>query len=54
LNKIRNEYARRGEGVATLYSSKPIKKEAITHFINNLEINQKPLKINPVIVKVMK
>jgi thymidine phosphorylase len=54
LDKIRNESVRKGDVVATLYSSKPIKKEAITHFVNNLEINQKPLKINPVIVKVMK
>ncbi|MDR3257630.1 MAG: thymidine phosphorylase [Mycoplasmataceae bacterium] len=54
LNKIRNEPVHKGDVVATLYSSKPIKKEAITHFVNNLEINQKPLKISPVIVKVMK
>ncbi|MDR3330523.1 MAG: thymidine phosphorylase [Mycoplasmataceae bacterium] len=54
LNKIKNEYAHKGDTIATLYSSKLISKEAITHFNNNLEINQKQFKINPIIIKVMK
>jgi thymidine phosphorylase len=54
LNKIKNEYAKKGELVATLYSSKPIRKEAIQHFINNLQYNNKPQKHEKEIIKVIK
>ncbi|GHU34834.1 hypothetical protein FACS1894166_12730 [Bacilli bacterium] len=54
LNKIRNEYVGKGEPVGTLYSSKPIKDHPILHFTKNLQINNKPLKMKPMIAKVMK
>jgi thymidine phosphorylase len=54
LNKIKNEYVKKGELVATLYSSKRIRKEAILHFINNLKYNNRPEKHNKEIIKVIK
>jgi thymidine phosphorylase len=54
LDKIQNEYVKKGDVIATLYSSKPIKKEAIEHFINNLNYNNKPIKENKQIIRVMK
>jgi pyrimidine-nucleoside phosphorylase len=54
LNKICNEYVQKGEVVGTLYSSKPIKDYSVIHFTKNLQINNKPIKMEPMIEKVMK
>jgi thymidine phosphorylase len=54
LHKVSNEYAKKGETIATLYSSKPIPKSLVNDFTNNLTFNTKPSKNTPIIIKVMK
>jgi thymidine phosphorylase len=54
LNTITNECIKPGQTIATLYSSSPIKQEIINDFVSNYKINAKPIKISPIIVKIMK
>lgn len=54
LHKIKNEYVKVGEAIATLYSSKPIDKSLINVFNDNLLITAQPHKNTPIIIKVMK
>jgi thymidine phosphorylase len=54
LNKIRNEHISKGDLIATLYSSKPISLDSIKHFINNTEINHRPIKSESIIMAVLK
>jgi thymidine phosphorylase len=54
LNAITNEYVKRGQTIATLYSSRPIKSDTIQGFINNYKINSKPINLRPIVSKIMK
>jgi thymidine phosphorylase len=54
LNKVTNEFAKKGDTIATLYSSKPINKTIIEDFIKNTKFNLKKIKTRPIIAKVMK
>ncbi|MDR1235194.1 MAG: thymidine phosphorylase [Mycoplasmataceae bacterium] len=54
LNKIRNEYVKANETLATFYSSKPINRLLEKEFLDNVLLTKQPHKKEPIIVKVMK
>jgi thymidine phosphorylase len=51
LDKIHNEKAKKGEVLATLYSSKPIEQSVIDRFNNNVIIKTTKLQNYPTILK---
>lgn len=53
LNKIHNEKAKKGETIATLYSSKPINQEVINRFNSNTLYSIKPFPASKTILKVL-
>jgi len=54
LNKVRNEYVKVGQPIATLYSSSIIDKTLVDKFNENTRYLSKPLKVNNPVVKVVK
>ncbi|MGX9340368.1 thymidine phosphorylase [Mycoplasma sp. 4044] len=53
LNKVTNEYVKKGETLFTFYSSKPINNEVIEEIEKSYKFNQKPID-NPIIFKKMR
>lgn len=54
LDKKTNEYVKKNEVIATLYSSKPINNQIIKKFNDNYRINKNKIKLNPIIQKIVK
>jgi pyrimidine-nucleoside phosphorylase len=54
LDKVKNEYVKKNQVLATLYSSKPINKSLIKDFLTNTHITSKPQKEEPIIIKIMR
>ncbi|MDR0674676.1 MAG: thymidine phosphorylase [Mycoplasmataceae bacterium] len=54
LNKIKNEYVKKNELIAILYSSKPIKYSLVSDFKENVIISAQPHKNMPIIIKTMR
>jgi thymidine phosphorylase len=54
LDKVKNEYIKKQQTLATLYSSKPISQSLVKEFLANTRITQKPQKQTPIIIKVMR
>jgi pyrimidine-nucleoside phosphorylase len=54
LNKVKNEYVKKGDVIATLYSSRPIDKSLVNDFMRNVMLASHPHKDIPMIIKVMR
>ena len=53
LNKTMNDFVKEKEIIATLYSSKPISKENVKKFLDNVAYSKKPFPKTKMIIKVV-
>ncbi|AIV03918.1 thymidine phosphorylase DeoA [Candidatus Malacoplasma girerdii] len=53
LNKTMNDFVKEKEVIATLYSSKPISKENVKKFLDNVAYSKKPFPKTKMIIKVV-
>ncbi|ASJ89430.1 MAG: thymidine phosphorylase [Candidatus Malacoplasma girerdii] len=53
LNKTMNDFVKEKEVIATLYSSKPISKENVKKFLDNVSYSKKPFPKTKMIIKVV-
>jgi pyrimidine-nucleoside phosphorylase len=54
LNKIKGEFVKKNDTIATLYSTNNINSSIVKEFVNNVLISQKPIQTKPIILKVIK